>query len=519
MAALVDIKTDGTETGATAAAKINLGFAKTDENEATVAVSKTQLLTNNGFNRQELNTLGVVEFCPTSAGGIVHQFQNDSGVITYVKLTSQTNFADSTAYEAALADRTLAIYPKAGETSFDVYMDNTKTEHATLKSVQAAATRGVMWFYFSASTGNLMASVSPSEDIINDCAIVAIAYYNATSSEYVLVANEQHGIAMNGVTHKYLHNNMGALYTSGLDVNGLAESSDVYTSFDAGYTADEDVDIYSASQTNAPFWYKLTSNVEWKATTADLKVGYIEGGDTYPSYNDYNSGDWQITEISNNNYVLVHLLRTNDGEYPMAKVLGEEEYSTASLARAGALTEIANLQLHGLPTPEITNCYTIIVDSSGDLVLLADGSTHIDWRGIQVSGAGGESGTSLHEDLTDTDTEGHPVAAITGAAALATAQTFTEAQRTAINSGDNSIAFDDENNFAFTASAANITVTNQTVGQAGTIVITTASNITGWGTEFDWGNQEAPTGLGALETFGYFISGASGANSIKIGRN
>ena len=98
------------------------------------------------------------------------------------------------------------------------------------------------------------------------------------------------------------------------------------------------------------------------------------------------------------------------------------------------------------------------------------------------------------------------------------AQTFSAAQRTSTTAEDNAISFNGNNNFTLTATAANITVTNQTIGQGGTIVITTASNITGWGTEFDWGNAGEPTGLGALETFAYYISGASGADSIKIGR-
>jgi len=103
-------------------------------------------------------------------------------------------------------------------------------------------------------------------------------------------------------------------------------------------------------------------------------------------------------------------------------------------------------------------------------------------------------------------------------AALNVAQTFTEPQRGAIGAGDNSIAFNDSNNFSFTATAANITVTNQTAGQSGTLVIASADNITGWGSEFNWGSQSEPTGLTGTEIFGYFIYGASGANSIVIGR-
>ena len=99
------------------------------------------------------------------------------------------------------------------------------------------------------------------------------------------------------------------------------------------------------------------------------------------------------------------------------------------------------------------------------------------------------------------------------------AGTFTEAQRTNIDSSsDNSIAFDDGNNFAFTATGVDITVTNQTVGQSGTLVISSSDLITAWSTNFDWGNQGVPTDLSGEEIFSYFISGASGVDSIKIGR-
>jgi len=100
------------------------------------------------------------------------------------------------------------------------------------------------------------------------------------------------------------------------------------------------------------------------------------------------------------------------------------------------------------------------------------------------------------------------------------AGSFTTLQGiTTVTSEDNSVAFNSGNNLSFTATAANITVTNQTVDKGGTLIIASADNITGWGAEFDWGKQSTPTDLTGVETFGYFISGASGADSIKIGRN
>ena len=104
-------------------------------------------------------------------------------------------------------------------------------------------------------------------------------------------------------------------------------------------------------------------------------------------------------------------------------------------------------------------------------------------------------------------------------AKLDVAQSFTEPQRTNIALfQDNSINFNQANNFELTATAADITVTTQTIGQSGTLVIASANLITGWGSEFDWGYQTVPLDLTGVETFAYYISGSIGADSIKIGR-
>ena len=126
------------------------------------------------------------------------------------------------------------------------------------------------------------------------------------------------------------------------------------------------------------------------------------------------------------------------------------------------------------------------------------------------TGAGAYSILALDTDIQayDVDTVKYDVAG-----------NFTSNQGiTFVTSEDNSIAFNSGNNLSFTATAANITVTNQTAGKSGTLVIASADNITGWGTEFDWGYQGVPTDLTGIEIFGYCISGASGVDSIKIGR-
>ena len=98
------------------------------------------------------------------------------------------------------------------------------------------------------------------------------------------------------------------------------------------------------------------------------------------------------------------------------------------------------------------------------------------------------------------------------------AQTYTEPQRTSVSAGDNSIAFNDSQNFSFTATAANVTVTDQTEEQSGYIRTFSSELISGWGAEFFWGSQGEPTDLTGTEVFGYEIMDASGAESIAIGR-
>ena len=293
-------------------------------------------------------------------------------------------------------------------------MNNNIVEQESLISVVMPATgTGTYWFYISKDTGTLTVAKTTGEDIIQDCALIAIVYYNETIDEHILFANEQHGIAWNGNLHKYMHENIGALYTSGLNINGLTEGGSGYSDIDSGYTADEDIDIYSFLQGNAPFWYKDGINGEWNVGEVNTELGMVDVG-IMVVWNEWSGLEWQLTETGNNTYVLVHFFRTNDGKYPMVKVIGENTYNTIPDARAGAEVEIASLSLKGLPTPEIVSCYTVIVDHDGNLVTMADDSFYMDWRVSKYTGsaAGGSISDSLHANLTDITTSGHPTKAI-----------------------------------------------------------------------------------------------------------
>ncbi len=57
-------------------------------------------------------------------------------------------------------------------------------------------------------------------------------------------------------------------------------------------------------------------------------------------------------------------------------------------------------RVHGLPSPESKFLYTAIVNDTGALELLSDGSTILDLRKATITGTGAVSGlTSSHDDL------------------------------------------------------------------------------------------------------------------------
>jgi len=94
------------------------------------------------------------------------------------------------------------------------------------------------------------------------------------------------------------------------------------------------------------------------------------------------------------------------------------------------------------------------------------------------------------------------------------ANTFTAPQRTSISAEDNIIDFTTNNNFTLNATAAVMGTPTVTgcVGQSGTIVISTAENITGWDALYKF--KTTPTGLTGEEVFAYFIENLT---TIRIG--
>ena len=275
--------------------------------------------------------------------------------------------------------RTLTVAPASGQ--FEYYVQGVKYTHLSAASKQITDTEGLWHFYFDGYT--LEATQTFDINIITSKAYVAILYWNASDNEAVYFGEERHGLTMDGATHRYLHNLNGAVYINGLGLGDFVVddtgNNDSHARFSVadGTIYDEDI-VHSivdgapqflSTIANLPVLYRLGAAGSWRKKTADTFPVIYPG--TVPSYgltntrlayNDFNGTAWSLQEVPNGNFVLVHVLATNDTSTPVVAILGIEQYGNRNAARDGARTELASLA--GLPFSELVPVGTVIFQVS-----------------------------------------------------------------------------------------------------------------------------------------------------------
>lgn len=287
------------------------------------------------------------------------------------------------------------------------------------RTVTIPNSTGLHFIYFDADTGNLVTTTTFSEDIITKHAYVSVIYYRADTSQRIYFADERHGIAMDSGTHIHFHTAFGAQYVNGLALNNIiadgSTSLDTSCQFgvDNGVIRDEDIKITItdglpqdiAPIGKYPILYRLGSDTNWFRTTiidnfpvlTSSKATYPNGGGL-PAYN-YKSGtDWLLGEVLNNDYFLMHVLATNDVDYPIQIICGGK-YATLSQVRDGAITEFKGYS--GLPFTEFVLIATVIFQSNAThtntpksiIVSTQDGFPYVDWRKTTTFNVGGTGST------------------------------------------------------------------------------------------------------------------------------
>lgn len=324
------------------------------------------------------------------------------------------------------AERLLTITPTGA--TFKVYLAG-KAYDKTTDTIPLANIDGLHFVYYSSIDQELKVSQVFSKDIITKHALVCIIYWNSVLQKAVYVADERHGIQMDGATHLYLHLTNGAVYRNGLGLNNIIADGNASLDSHAklgiydGAIADEDIDISITNNlpqqlstiAKLPLYYRLDENLWYKKEASEyplLLPNTISQTNSFtrPAYNKVTGTTWSIAEVPNNEFVLVHILASNDILNPVISVVGGT-YKTKSEAKDASLVELVEMQ--GLPFAEIVRVATVIYQSSNSYtnfpkarIISYDGSaTYIDWRYAKVNTL---SGSTVSTDPFKNDWERDP---------------------------------------------------------------------------------------------------------------
>ncbi len=335
----------------------------------------------------------------------------------------QNGFADSSdvsiAWSDSTPDRTLTVSPAV--TSYDYFIQGKKYNETGNLTEQITDTEGLWVIYFD-SEGTLTSVRNPShaqiDAVIMTKTIVAYVYWDATNNDGRLMS-ELHEAKMSPATHHWLHDNMGAVYSSGMALGDFDIDQDGNTTTDAQFSIaagdfyDEDIEHELSavtSTTGVEIWY--LDGTDWRWTT---RAGYsfrMTGGEVR-----WNDGGTQA-DVGGNDFCLGHVFATNitddNGANPKyIAIQGQYEYGNRGDAREGAETEINELVYGTLPLQEIIPVATFIIQNRGTYGALRtteSGDNYVDWRSSNLKGAGGT--VADHGALAGLSDNDHPQYAI-----------------------------------------------------------------------------------------------------------
>ena len=390
------------------------------------------LLRTNGIVYRKTGTSDV-DWKPVdgiNAAEVFADMQDPTGYPT--RATSQISFDD--------ASRTFTIEPLLPATSFTYYITGVKYTISTTKTTVVPNASGVHYVYFD-NTGELASTDTFDVSLLTTKGYTAAVYWNQAAEKATYVADERHGMQMDGSTHFNLHTSLGTQFISGLALSNIVADgngdSNTHAQLDVGpgVIIDEDlrhsicntgsaVDSFDLVQhltpiAQLPVLYRLGANAVWHFKTADnfplIYNGTAGYTGTLPPFNEFVGGAWQLTPVTNNNFVLIHLLATNDINHPVVALQGITQYPTKPSGRDAILAELG--QYSGLPFEEfvpiaslIFECRTAYANTPKARIRLTDaGTDYVDWRALDTfSSTTGRGGITDHGNLSGLLDDDHP---------------------------------------------------------------------------------------------------------------
>ena len=356
-------------------------------------------------------------------------------------LYSPTGFPNRTDSAISKIDafRLFTIQPVGA--SYDVLFSGRIITKTGSESVTWTAVEGLHYFYFDAATyvlSHTTLSATWLSALLNGGVLVAILYWDNTNLKTIYFGEERHGAVMDAETHAHFHLAFGAQWVSGgapgnMSVDGSGNDN-TSAQFAVGNVTMRDEDIQLTHNNGSPqllspiaripIYYRSGASGDWRKKTSDNypviytgTAGYVGANGRLP-YNEFTGATWQLTEVGNLDYVLVHYYATSDLTEPIIGIQGQNTYTNINDAHEGAETEINTLQgTADLLSPEHAALFTIIWQTANSAVFTntphariistSDGDDYIDWRGNTSRGVGGVSGVTVHAGLSELDSDDH----------------------------------------------------------------------------------------------------------------
>lgn len=263
------------------------------------------------------------------------------------------------------------------------------------QSIVITDVEGIHFIYYEGDTLKSILGFIPS--LITDYALVGVVYWDATNKVANIFGDEQHGRVMDTGTHSYLHNTRGCRWAQGLlpvqVTHGDGSSAtDAQIGIEAGSIWDEDINFTPpamARPMTAPILYRTGAAGDWRKIPS---TGYIctTTGSGRVAWNEWTGATWQLTESGTNDFVLTHLVATNDLNQPYIWIVGQASYATLAIAREGADIEWLKLStgILGELMPEFVIVATFILQTASGysnavkakVVTLDSGESFVDLR-------------------------------------------------------------------------------------------------------------------------------------------
>jgi hypothetical protein len=284
------------------------------------------------------------------------------------------------------ATRTLTI-AKVGD-SFSFYSNGVKYTKTANESITISNDIGNHFVYFD-NNGLLQETTTFTSELILRRCYVAFIYWTGTAS-LPDAQIETHGCEWASEIHLQQHLTIGTKYESGLALSVIADadgSNDdhIRLAGASGIIWDEDIkhNISSHLLTDTlPIIYRVGVN-DWNV---DKTGNFITKKGTNRAYYNQNvGGNYQLTELTNNNLAVAYVYVAPSITYKWFIVMGQEEYNNINSARDGARNAP---NLGNLPLQEFKLIGAVIYQTSDSYsnnakarIISIDGvAPYVDWR-------------------------------------------------------------------------------------------------------------------------------------------